>query len=115
MGVKDEFERHGEFDGLLLWDYIRRRVNPSTTVGASKLKNDIEMKALTDFDQDVIKYNTWFCDTRDSITKEDGERYIEYLRSLFRSYQTAENQDFMDAAAEEKRRWIQGCLYQGYT
>ena len=115
MGGKHEYERNDEFDGPLLWDYIRRRVNPSTTVGASRLKDDIETKQLSDFDHDVIKYNTWFCDTREEILKEEGEGFSEYLRSLFRAYQTSHNQDFLDAIAEEKRKWMQGRLGPDYS
>ena len=111
---KQEFERNDECDGPLLWDYIRRRVNPTTTVGASKLKDDIETKKLSDFDHDIIRYNTWFCDTRESITKEEGEGYTEYLRSLFRAYQTSNNQEFLDSVAEEKRKWTQGKLRADY-
>ena len=58
MGGKPEFERNNECDGPLLWDYIRRRVNPSTTVGASKLKEMIETKTLSNFNHDVLKYDT---------------------------------------------------------
>ena len=39
---KSEFLRDHECDGPLLWDFIRRRVKPSTTVGASKLKDNLE-------------------------------------------------------------------------
>ena len=74
-------------------------MNPSTTVGVSKLKEDIETKKLSDFNHDVIKYNTWFCDTRESIMKEEGPGFSEYLRSLFRAYQTSNNQEFFDAGA----------------
>ena len=115
MGGKTEYERNDECDGPLLWDYIRRRVNPSTTVGASKLKDEIESKKLADFDHDVIRYNTWFCDTREEIMKEEGEGFSEYLRSLFRAYQSSDNQEFLDAIAEEKRRWTQGRLQSNYS
>jgi hypothetical protein len=35
-GQNNEFKRGQEYDGSLLWDFIRRRVSPSTTVGALK-------------------------------------------------------------------------------
>ena len=115
MGGKAEYERNNECDGPLLWDYIRRRVNPTTTVGASKLKDEIERKKLADFDHDVIKYNTWFCDTREEIMKEEGEGFSEYLRSLFRAYQSSDNKEFLDAIAEERRKWTQGRLQHDYS
>ena len=64
----------------MLWDYIRRRIKPSTRVGASKLKRDIEKKEVRDFGNDVSKYNMWFEDAKRSIIGEEGEGYNEYLR-----------------------------------
>ena len=104
MNAKHEFEHNDECDSPLLWDYIRRRINPTTTVGASRLKDEIESKKLADFDHNVTKYNTWFTDTREEIMKEEDEGFPEYLRSLFRAYQTSHNQEFLDAVAEEKRK-----------
>ena len=110
MPHKAEFQRGHEYDGPLLWDHIRRRVKPSTTVGASRLKDDIENKTLDDFDDDVTRYNSWFTDTRDQIIREEGEGYNEYTRSLFRAYRRSSNEDFRDAIASEKRKWTQGKL-----
>ena len=84
MPHKQEFQRNQEYDGPLLWDYIRRRVKPSTTVGASKLKDEIERKTIKDFGNDVTKYNSWFVDTRAQIVREEGEGYSESLRSISR-------------------------------
>ena len=108
MPHKQEFQRGQEHDGPLLWDYIRRRVKPSTTVGASKLKDDIENKSLKDFGEDVSKYNSWFTDTREQTIREEGEGYNEYTRSLFRAYRTSSNDDFREAIAAEKRNWTRG-------
>ena len=108
MPHKQEFQRGQEHDGPLLWDYIRRRVKPSTTVGASKLKDDIENKSLKNFGEDVSKYNSWFTDTREQTIREEGEGYNEYTRSLFRAYRTSSNDDFREAIAAEKRNWTRG-------
>ena len=56
---------------------------PSTSVGASRLKEKLERATLQDFNHDVMKYNTWFENMREEITKEEGEGYSEYLRSMF--------------------------------
>ena len=53
QGSKIKFQREQECDGSLLFDFIRRQVNPSTTVGASKLKDEIETKTLADFKHSV--------------------------------------------------------------
>ena len=115
MPHKSEFQRNQEYDGPLLWDYIRRRVKPSTTVGASKLKDEIERKTIKDFGNDVTKYNSWFVDTRAQIVREEGEGYSESLRSLFRAYRASPNEDFKDAIASEKRSWTQGKLPEDYS
>lgn len=115
QGSQSKFQKEQECDGPLLFDFIRRRVNPSTTVGASKLKDDIESKSLADFQGSVTAYNTWFEDTRDTIIKEEGTGYNEYLRSLFRAYLSSGNEEFTDAIASERRDWIQGKVKVDYS
>ena len=111
QGDQEQFKHGQEYDGPKLWDYIRRRVNPTTTVGASRLKDLIESAKLSDFSNDVIKFNTWFDDTRKSIIKEEGEgRYNEYLRSLFKTYLGCANSEFVESIKDEKRKWTQGKL-----
>lgn len=115
QGDQEEFKHGHEYDGPRLWDYIRRRVNPTTTVGASKLKDLIESAKLSDFGNDVVKFNTWFDDTKKSIIKEEGEgRYNEYLRSLFKTYLGCTNQEFVESIKDEKRKWTQGKLPPTY-
>ena len=77
-GAQDEYQRQQENDGVLLWDFIRRRINPTTTVGASKIKENIEDTKVPEFDNTIFKYNTWFEDNRDKIIKEEGDGYNEY-------------------------------------
>ena len=111
QGDQEEYKHGHEYDGPKLWDYIRRRVNPTTTAGASKLKDMIESARLSDFSNNVIKFNTWFDDTRKSIIKEEGEgRYNEYLRSLFKTYLGCGNMEFVESIKDEKRKWTQGKL-----
>ena len=111
---RDEFQRNRECDGPLLWDFIRRRVNPSTSVGASRLKEKLESTTLEDMDHDVVRYNSWFEDMRVMITKEEGEGYSEYLRAMFRAYLSSGNQKFLDAIQAEERDWMQGKVRSGY-
>ena len=44
-------------------------------MGASKLKTKIEKSELRNFDDDVVKYNSWFKETKTSITAEEGKGY----------------------------------------
>ena len=105
QGDQEDYKQAQEYDGPKLWDYIRRRVNPTTTVGASKLKDLIESAKLSDFSNNVIKFNTWFDDARKSIIKEEGSgRYNEYLRSLFKTYLSCANTEFVESIKDEKRK-----------
>ena len=107
QGDKGQFKQGREYDGTKLWDYIRRRVNPTTTVGASRLKDEVENAKLSDFSNDVIKFNTWFNDTMLKIIKEEGEgQYREYLRSLFKAYLGCDNAEFVESIKEKKRKWL---------
>ena len=83
-------------------------------VGASKLKDKIEITKPSLFDHDIVKYNSWFEDTRDAIVKEEGQGYNEYLRSMFRAYLTCEDEEFLNAIKDECRKWIQGKLPATY-
>ena len=112
---KADFQRGLEHDGPLLWDFQRRRINPTTTVGTSKLKDEIESRTVADFDYNVISYNTWFQDNREEIKKEEGEGYNEYLRALFKGYLAAQNEEFLQTIGAEKRNWVQGKASTGYS
>ena len=117
MGKEDEFTigKADDYDGPMLWDFIRRRVKPSTKVGASKLKEDIENKTLAFFGNNVANYNTWFEDTRRAIIAEEGEGYNEYTRMLFKAYRTSTNEEFKESVKEEERKWIQDKLKSDYS
>ena len=67
------------------------------------MKDMIESAKLSDFSNDVIKFNTWFDDTRKSIIKEEGSgRYNEYLISLFKTYLGCTNTEFVESVKDEK-------------
>ena len=70
-GSKEDYSCGQENDGPLLWDFICCRINPTTTVSASKLKDEIKSTKASAFDNNIIKYNTWFEDTRERIIKEE--------------------------------------------
>ena len=63
----DYFKRGEEFDGVQLWHFIQKHVNPSTTTGAAFFKDSIESAVLKDFNQNIKAFNTWFNDQRTSI------------------------------------------------
>lgn len=57
-GRCSEFTIGGEYNGFLLWDFLRRTIKPSTKVGVSKLKVDIKKCSLALHGNDVIKFNS---------------------------------------------------------
>ena len=78
-------------------------INPTTTVGTSKLKDEIESKTVAEFRFNVVDYNTWFQDTHEEIKKEEGEGYSEYLRALFKGYLAVKNEEFLQTINAKKR------------
>ena len=98
----------------MLWEFIRHRVKPSTKVGAAKLKGSIKKAKLTDFGDDVTKFNSWFEDTRFSIIAEEGEGYNEYTRMLFQAYLACNNAGFKVSVEKKERKWIQDKLDPDY-
>ena len=114
-GSSKKFKIGNEYDGPLLWDFIRRRVNPSTTVGASRLKDELETVKLSEYENDVNQYNNWFDETKEKIIREEGATgYNEYLRNLFRAYLTCSDPEFVEAVKDEHRKWMQGRLPDTY-
>ena len=68
-----EFEQSGEHDGVLLWDFIRRTINPNMIVGALDYKAEIEKVTLTGHENNVVKFNTWFDDAKTKSITEEGD------------------------------------------
>ena len=86
-------------------------------VGTSKIKDKIESKTISSFDNNVIKYNTWFSYKCTQIIKKERDGYNEYLRSLFRAYLTCNDNEFVDSVKDVKRwrKINQGKLNSNYT
>ena len=99
-----------EYDGVLIWDYLRRSIKPSTRVGASKLKGEIENITIDKFNNDLSKFDTWFKDT-----KAEVKGYNDNLCQLFCIYLTSKQEDFLKAIKEMDRLWIQGNLTDTYS
>ena len=97
-------------NGPMLWDFIKKKANPSTRVGAAKLKSKIEKAKLSDHGDDVTKFNSWFEDTRKAIIAKEGTSYNKFTRMLIQSYLHSNNKEFKVAIKEEEQRWIQDKL-----
>ena len=85
----------------MIWYFIHRRINPSTKVGVSKLKEDIESKVFNYFGDDILKLNTWFEDTMNVIIAAEAEGYNKYIRMLFKTYRKFGNSKFGVAIKQE--------------
>ena len=75
---------------------------------ASKLKDEMETKNVSAFNNGIIKHNTWLEDTREIIIKEEGDSYNKYLCSMFRGYLSRDDKEIIDAIKDEGRKWTQG-------
>ena len=51
----NKLEMSNEYDGVVLWGYLRRTIMLSTKVGALNIKSDIEASTLKSFDNNVLK------------------------------------------------------------
>jgi len=81
----------------------------------SKLKYEIKSTKASAFENDIIRYNTWFKDTREQIIKEEGDKYNEYLCSMCRAYLECGNEELVDAVKDERHKWTQGRLGMSYS
>ena len=102
------------------FDVIHRRINPLTTVGASKLNNTIERKTLAELNKTMQLITTHglktrFEDTHKMITKEEVKGYNKYLMLLFQAYLTSNNQEFTKATRAERRYCIEGKVKGDYS
>ena len=116
LAEEDDFKRGEEYDGLLLWNKLVLQVNPSTKISVGNLKDELIGADLKNFNQDVKKFNTWFTEKRNLIVREVGkEWYTEYKQCLFKTYRTAENEEFLTAVNAERRDWMMGKQEKGYN
>ena len=87
------------------------QVNPRTTVGSSKVKEELETTQLYKFDHDVICYKIWFEDIWIKIIQDEGPgRYNKYLINLFRGHLICSDSGFVEVVTDKRRIWIQGKL-----
>eukprot|EP00957_Ditylum_brightwellii_P095788 7298113-Ditylum_brightwellii.AAC.1 len=64
------FNMGDDYDGLLLWYLIVEKVNLTTNISVTNLKDKVESTKLDDFEQDIKGFNTWFADKRNTIIRE---------------------------------------------
>ena len=116
-GSADEFTKNGEIDGLLLFYHFIEETNPTTIVELSNLKDDLESATMSNFNQDVKKYHTWFNDKRKMIIKnEQGQdTYKEYVRCLFKTYKTSNIEVFRKVVMDERTKWVTGNQPKKYS
>ena len=75
----NKYKQHDNFDRAELWDFVKRYVNPLTTVGATRVEDEIESKLLKEFGEDVSKNHTWLLDVRAQIIGEEEMRHGNYI------------------------------------
>ena len=73
------------------------------------------MTKVSIFENNIIKYNTWFKVTSDNIIKEEGDEYKKYVRSIFCANLSCDDQNFVDTIKDEQRKWIQGKRGTSYS
>ena len=78
-----EFKRSREYNGVLVWKFIHKRVNPTTAISASNYKGDIER--VDTFDNNIENLNTCFEDMITKIIKEEARVVTNFsaLQGIF--------------------------------
>ena len=104
VGSKEVFQHSQEHDKSLLWDFIQRRINPVTAVGASDLKDEFETTKASAFENDLVKHNNWFKDTREKIIKEEDDGYNEYICSMLQAYLSCLDKEFVGMIKDNCRK-----------
>eukprot|EP00957_Ditylum_brightwellii_P064944 4927123-Ditylum_brightwellii.AAC.1 len=86
-----------------------------TNVSVANLKDELENAKLDAFGHVINEFNTWFTEKRNTIIREVGkEGYTKYKRCLFKTYQTAENKEFLTVIGQERRDWMMDKQKVGY-
>ena len=92
-----------DYDGVLSWGVLIKRVYPTTKVSSSNHKDGLDVANLKDFSYDVKKCNLWFeRKIRDFIRDERGDAYQECIMHLFKTHLTATNKDFVGSVKKER-------------
>eukprot|EP00957_Ditylum_brightwellii_P180446 13745437-Ditylum_brightwellii.AAC.1 len=101
------FKKGDKYDGMLLWQLVVKKVNLTTNVSITNLKDKLENTKLDDFRHDIKEFNTSFTSKRNAIIREDGKvGYTKYERCLFKNYHTTENKKFLMEISQERRDWM---------
>eukprot|EP00957_Ditylum_brightwellii_P093464 7117880-Ditylum_brightwellii.AAC.1 len=70
---------------------------------------------MDNFGRNTRKFNTWFIDQRNKIVREvRKEGYTEYLHSLFCTYKTAKDEEFLKVIKAKETKWVTGDLPAAY-
>ena len=85
IGSNKEFKLGNEYGCMMIWYYIKRHIKPITRVIVAELYGYIESTRLTNFGDNIVKFNTWLEDTRKAIIDEEGKFYNEYIVQLFQA------------------------------
>ena len=60
MNEGEIFKASNDDDRVKLWFFIRNRVSPSTTTGATGFKENLGKTNIKTFDNDIKAFNAWF-------------------------------------------------------
>jgi len=90
-------------------------VNPITVTRAAQIKGEFEGACFLQFGYDIKKYHNFVTLTKEDITKQEGNKYNEYARIIFKTYKTAKNGDFKDMPRYEEKNWMLGKMPATYN
>ena len=93
-----------KIDGLTLLWFLLKKINPTTQVGVSNLKDSIERATLAHHGHDVVKLLAHMKANYTEI-KERGGTHDDFLRHVFRALLTSKNSVFVSFIQRYKDEW----------
>ena len=93
-----------KWDGLVTLWLIWKKINPTTQVGISNLKDAIEQATLQKSSNNVFKMLNRMQQNFEDI-KDRGSTHDDYLCHIFRALMTSTNMLFRDFIQQEKDKW----------
>ena len=93
-----------KWDGLVMLLLILKKINPTTQVGISSLKDTIEQATLQKSSNNVVVMIDRMPQNLEDI-KDRGSTHDDYLCHMFRALMTSTNMIFRDFIQREKDKW----------
>ena len=109
MWIWKSHEGEDYYDGVTMLQILVTKVNPSTRVGVSDLKEKLRRVKLSNHSDDVHEMLEYMQDNYSKILQAGGS-HEDYLMDLYNALLTTKNDVFRDVIQQSKDDWEVGRL-----